>query len=163
MNPIRNFYLAVAIAATFVISPVFAQDKGTVAPPPAKALSPKQQIVGFYALCKEGRAAEGLQEMLSSNPVVQPANVAQVANAFGQLVSQMGAFVDYELTRETQISKRTLVIRCVSHFERQPFVNEFTFYDPGSGDWRLVHLRYDANLASMFLEDLNAAKQAPAR
>ena len=50
-------------------------------------------------------------------------------------------------------SDRTVVIRCSAHFERQPFVNEFTFYDAGAG-WRLVHLRYDANLATMFTEDL---------
>lgn len=136
-----------------------AQETPPVSAAPAKALSPKQQITGFYALCKDNRAAEGLEEMLSSNPVVQGNDVTRVAQAFGQLVSQMGPFVDFEFNKETQISKRTVVIRCIAHFERQPFTNEYTFYDPGNGDWRLVHLRYDANLASMFLEDLAAPKK----
>ncbi len=137
----------------FATLPVFAQE---TAAPAKKAQTPKQQVTSFYAMCKQERAAEGLQEMLSSNPVVQGTEVTKVAQGFGQLVSQMGKFVDFEIAKEIQISKRTLIVRCISHFERQPFTNEFTFYDPGNGDWRLVHLRYDANLASMFLDDLKA-------
>ncbi|MCB1229663.1 MAG: hypothetical protein KDN19_05325 [Verrucomicrobiae bacterium] len=121
---------------------------------PAPKLSPKQQITGFYAMCKQGRGGEGLREMLSSNPVVKAEDVQKVADAFAQMISQMGAFIDFKIVKETEISERTLVLRSVAHFERQPFVNEFTFYDPGSGDWRLVHLRYDANLATMFQDEI---------
>ena len=141
------YSLTLSILATAV---AFGQD----AAPPKKAETPKQQVNGFYAKCADNRAAEGLSDMLASNPVVQGNDVTRVAQAFGQLVSQMGKYVDYELVKETKVSERTVVIRCVSHFERQPFTNEFTFYDPGKGDWRLVHLKYDANLASMFLDDL---------
>lgn len=123
------------------------------------SLSPKQQVTGFYAMCKQGKGGEGLREMLSTNPVVQAGDVQRVADAFAQMISQMGGFVDFKIAKETELSERTLVLRCVAHFERQPFVNEFTFYDPGSGDWRLVHLRYDANLATMFQEDLRDAGQ----
>lgn len=121
---------------------------------PAPKLSPKQQITGFYAMCKQERGGEGLREMLSSNPVVQEGDVLRVADAFANLISQMGGFVDFKILRETEISPRIQIIRCISNFERQPFVNEFTFYDPGEGEWRLVHLRYDANLATMFQEEL---------
>ena len=121
---------------------------------PAPKLSPKQQITGFYAMCKQNRGGEGLREMLSSNPVVQEGDVLRVADAFANLISQMGGFVDFQILREIEIAPRVQIVRCISNFERQPFVNEFTFYDPGDGEWRLVHLRYDANLATMFQEEV---------
>ena len=120
---------------------------------PAPKLSPKQQITGFYAMCKQNRGGEGLREMLSSNPVVQEGDVLRVADAFANLISQMGGFIDFQILREIEVSPRVQIVRCISNFERQPFVNEFTFYDPGDGEWRLVHLRYDANLATMFQEE----------
>ncbi|NNE92852.1 MAG: hypothetical protein HKN23_14505 [Verrucomicrobiales bacterium] len=156
-------FLLAAVAVVFPLTQSPAQDKGkggAKAPAPAKALSPKQQIVGFYAKCKDGRSAEALKEILMGNPDVQELNANQVATAFGQLVSQMGGFIDFDIARETEVSKRTIVIRCVAHFEKQPFVNEFTFYDPGSDDWRVIHVRYDKNMATMFSEDLRAAVSA---
>lgn len=115
---------------------------------------PEAQVSAFYAKCKEGKAAEGLEAILSTNPVVKAEDVKRVAEAFSAMVATMGAFVDFEIVRGSPVGKRTTVLRCVAHFERQPFVNEFTFYDPGTGGWRLVHLRYDANLATMFQEDV---------
>lgn len=126
---------------------------------PAPKLSPKQQVTGFYAMCKQDRGGEGLKEMLLSNPVVQESDVTQVATAFSQRITEMGGFVDFKIVREQSITERVIVVRCVAHFERQPFTNEFTFYDPGAGEWRLVHLRYDANLATMFQEDLGTTKE----
>lgn len=166
----KEFTKIVAVLACLALNqaagPVNAQEaaaptpqaEAEAAPRPASKLSPKQQITGFYAMCKQGRGGEGLTEMLSTNPVVKPDDVQKVAGAFSQLIEQMGAFVDFKVVKETEISERTQVVRCVAHFDRQPFVNEFTFYDPGSGDWRLVHLRYDANLATMFQEDVRPAQ-----
>jgi len=116
-------------------------------------LSPKQQITGFYATCKNGEGGKGLRELLSTNPVVKAGDVDRVAQSFEGLLNQMGKFLDFNISREKLISDRTVIIRCVAHFERQPFVNEFTFYDSGD-QWRLVHLRYDANLATMFSDEL---------
>ena len=120
----------------------------------AVAGDPESQISAFYAKCREDKAAEGLEAILSTNPVVKAEDVKRVAEAFSGMVATMGKFVDYEIIRGSNVGKRTQVLRCVAHFERQPFVNEFTFYDPGEGGWRLVHLRYDANLATMFQEDV---------
>lgn len=157
----KSKLLTVSMTALLLLAalPVAAQDQPAAGEPATSApkLSPKQQITGFYAMCKQGRGGEGLREMLSSNPVVKPEDVQQVADAFAQMISQMGGFIDFKIVREIEVSNRSLVVRSVAHFERQPFVNEFTFYDPGSGDWRLVHLRYDANLATMFQEDVRAA------
>jgi hypothetical protein len=121
---------------------------------PAPKRTPQQQVMAFYAMCKQDLAGQGLNEILSGNPVVKPEDVKRVADGFSQLTSQMGKFIDFKTVRETAVTERTQVLRCVAHFDRQPFVNEFTFYDPGNGDWRLVHLRYDGNLATMFQEDL---------
>jgi len=114
-------------------------------------------VTAFYAKCKQGAAGEGLREILETNPVVKEDDVKRVADAFSEMVQTMGQFVDFAIVKETVVSERTQVLRCLAHFERQPFVNEFTFYDPGNGEWRLVHLRYDANLATMFQEDLRGA------
>ena len=141
-----RFLLITGIAVTGFIAGASAQQA-------AAKLSPKQQITGFYAACKNGEGGKGLREMLSANPVVKPDDVNRVAAAFEQLLSQMGGFLDFNILREKQISDRTVIVRCAAHFERQPFMNEFTFYDAGKG-WLLVHLRYDANLATMFGEDM---------
>ena len=139
---------------------LFAQDqKPADEARPAPKLSPKQQVTGFYAMCKQNRAGEGLKEMLLSNPVVQESDVQQVTDAFSQRIAGMGGFVDFKIVKELSITERVLIVRCIAHFERQPFTNEFTFYDPGAGEWRLVHLRYDANLATMFQEDLGTPKE----
>lgn len=166
----------VLLSALFSFNVALAQEKGKTAASPAEAVPaapvpataiaplrqapktpPLQQITSFYAACKTGEAGKGLQDLLLGNPVTQEADALRVANAFSQLIGQMGGFVDFEIIKESTISKRTQVVRCVAHLERQPFVNEFTFYDPGNGDWRLVHLRYDANLATMFQEDVRAS------
>jgi len=110
-----------------------------------------QQVVSFYATVNEGYGAEGMREMLSTNPVVQPADTERVANAFAGLMAQMGRYLDFEILLEREISSRVRVMKTVANFEKQPFVNEFTFYDPGNGEWRLVHLRYDSNVATMFV------------
>jgi hypothetical protein len=138
------------VAEAVPVAPVAAQRQAPKTPP-------LQQITSFYAACKTGEAGKGLQELLLGNPVTQEADAQRVANAFSQLIGQMGGFVDFEVIKETAISKRSQVVRCVAHLERQPFVNEFTFYDPGNGDWRLVHLRYDANLATMFQDEVRSA------
>lgn len=138
--------LALVAASLLTFSTAQAQQAGA-------NLSPKQQITGFYATCKNGEGGKGLRELLSTNPAVKPADVDQVARGFEGLLSQMGKFLDFNISREKVISDRTVVIRCIAHFERQPFVNEFTFYDSGD-KWRLVHLRYDANLATMFADEL---------
>ena len=113
------------IFAVLALSTMTALAQETPAAPaaPAKALSPKQQITGFYALCKDNRAAEGLQEMLASNPVVQGNDVTRVAQAFGQLVSQMGPFVDFEFDKETrqmtlmEIAENTTLEEVKAHTE----------------------------------------------
>ena len=143
---VRLFLAAIACALPFS---AFAQQP---APAPSN-LSPKQQITGFYSTCKNGEGGKGLLELLSANPTVNNQDAQQVAQAFDQLLTQLGKFLDFNFMKETQISDRTVIIRCAAHFEQQPFVNEFTFYDGGNG-WRLVHLRYDKNLATMFEEDL---------
>ena len=137
-----------------------AQPAAAAAPAPAPKLTPKQQITSFYSTCKQGRGGEGLMEMLSGNPVVKKEDVQRVADAFQQMIAEMGAFVDFGISKETKVSDRVQVVRCVAHFERQPFINEFTFYDPGAGQWRLVHLRYDANLATMFGDEMRGAAEA---
>jgi hypothetical protein len=121
---------------------------------PGVMLTPKQQITGFYAMCKQNRGGEGLQEILSTNPVVQSSDIQRVAQSFEEMIVKMGGFLDFEILKETRLSERVVVVRCVAHFEKQPFINEFTFFDAGAGDWRLVYLKYDANLATMFIEDL---------
>lgn len=143
--------LALATASLFATPRAEAQQ-------PAANLSPKQQITGFYATCKNGEGGKGLREMLSTNPVVKPGDVDRVAQAFEGMLTQMGKFLDFNINREKLISDRTVIIRCVAHFERQPFVNEFTFYDAGDS-WRLVHLRYDANLATMFADELRESEK----
>lgn len=149
-NPIRPLLLILMTAIS--AGTVVAQQNQTPSAPP-QSLSPKQQITGFYATCKNGTGGNGLREMLSANPIVKAEDVNRVAAAFEQLLGQMGGFLDFDFLHENQISERVVVIRCAAHFERQPFVNEFTFYDPGKGNWRLIHLRYDANPASMFSEN----------
>lgn len=124
-----------------------------------KGLTPKQLVGSFYALCKEGRAAEALKKALSASSTLKPEDGNKVAAAFAEMIQGMGSFLDYEITRETQITKRTVVIRCMAHFQKQPFMSEFTFYNPGENDWRMIHLRYDANVATMFASDL--AGKAP--
>jgi len=147
-----------------VTPPTVANPDITVVParPTGAKIDPEQQVAGFYRKCAQGAAGDGLRDLLKTNPVVKEDDVKRVSDAFSEMVKTMGAFVDFELIRGRNFGKRTQVLRCVAHFERQPFVNEFTFYDPGDGDWRLVHLRYDANLATMFLEDLqrDAAPQS---
>jgi len=170
--------ITILLATLTSLHVALAQEKGKTAASPAEAVPaapapvpatataplrqapktpPLQQITSFYAACKTGEAGKGLQDLLLGNPVTQEADALRVANAFSQLIGQMGGFVHFEIIKESTISKRTQVVRCVAHLERQPFVNEFTFYDPGNGDWRLVHLRYDANLATMFQEDVRAS------
>ncbi len=141
------FLSAVALAAFALISPTssFAQDGGG---------DPKTQVADFYTLCKQGKASEALEKALANSEMVKPEDSKRVAEAFAQMVSTMGSFIDYEITREANVTKRSVVLRCVAHYANQPFVNEFTFYDPGSNGWRLVHLRYDANPATMFQRDL---------
>ena len=159
----KSTVLPTLFALLLLGAPLQAQDQNPPAAPaaparPAPKLTPKQQITSFYAMCKQDRGGEGLQEMLSSNPVVQENDVQRVATAFAELIKQMGGFIDFKIIKEAKLSDRAQVVRCIAHFERQPFVNEFTFYDPGSGEWRLVHLRYDANLATMFQEDVRVAE-----
>jgi len=154
MNTSKNPVLLIAAiglaTASFLSFPVSAQETG----------DPKAQIDAFYTLCKQGKSAEALEKALSNSETVKPEDSKRVAEAFAQMVAGMGSFIDYEITRETKITKRTVVLRCVAHFGNQPFVNEFTYYDPGSNGWRLIHLRYDANPATMFQRDLaeDAAK-----
>jgi len=119
-----------------------------------KNLSPKQQIDEFYALCKQDRSADALKKALSVSEMVKPEDSEKVAAAFANMVKGMGEFLDFEIIREFSITKRTVVIRCVAHYTRQPFVNEFTYYNPEAGGWRMVHLRYDANPATMFTAEL---------
>lgn len=121
---------------------------------PHESLTPKQQITGFYAMCKQNRGGEGLQEMLSTNPVVQSTDIQRVAQVFEEMIVKMGEFRDFKILKETPLSDRIVVVRCVAHFEKQPFINEFTFYNSSAQDWRLVYLKYDANLATMFVQDL---------
>lgn len=149
----RSLFLTLLV--TGITSAAVAQQNPEAAP----NLSPKQQINGFYATCKSGAAGTGLREMLSANPHVKPEDIDGLAAAFEQLLDQMGGFIDFEVIREKEITDRIVVISCAAHFERQPFMNEFTFYDPGKGSWRLVHLRYDKNLATMF-SDENREEQA---
>lgn len=160
----KHLPISVLLALATGLIPSFGQEAAqpAAAPSPADivrgaigtAADPESQVSAFYAKCKEGKAAEGLEAILSTNPVVKAEDVKRVAEAFSGMVATMGAFVDFEIVRGSSVGKRTQVLRCVAHFERQPFVNEFTFYDPGTGGWRLVHLRYDANLATMFQEDV---------
>ncbi|MCB1077439.1 MAG: hypothetical protein KDM64_06380 [Verrucomicrobiae bacterium] len=166
MKPILAFSLSLALLGGGLAS---AQNEA--APPanpdvvtlPARTtaskLTPKQQVTGFYALCKQGKAGDALGEILNTNPNVKSEDVAKVSQAFSQMTETMGAFLDYKIIRETALSDRVQVIRCVAHFEKQPFVNEFTFYDAGNGEWRYLHLKYDANPATMFQEDIRAAAQ----
>lgn len=121
-------------------------------PRPLVKATPMQQVVGFYATVNGGYGAEGLRELLATNPVIQPADTERVANAFAGLMAKMGRYIDFEILEESEISSRVRIMKTVANFETQPFVNEFTFYDPGDGHWRLVHLRYDPNVATMFSE-----------
>lgn len=146
--------LSLAIASLAIISPTatHAQD--------AKGLSPQEQVKEFYALCKEGRSADALKKALSVSGSVKPQDSDKVALAFSNMVRGMGDFLDYEITQEFNLTKRTVVIRCTVHYKEQPFVNEFTYYNPGNNDWRMIHLRYDANIATMFAREI-AAKTKP--
>ena len=121
-----------------------------------KKISPEEQIANFYALCKEGRAADAMVKALSTSEKIKPEDSKKVADAFAKLVSGMGKLVDYEIIRMTNITKRVVVIRCAGHYSEQPFVNEFTFYNPGNNDWRVMHMRYDGNPATMFGIDIAA-------
>lgn len=126
----------------------------------AQGPSPQQQIEDFYTLCKQGKSGEALEAALSSSATVKEEDAKRVADSFEKIVSTMGEFVDYEIIREINPTKRVTVLRCAVHFENQPFLNEFTFYNPGDG-WRVIHLRYDANPATMFQRELaetNAGK-----
>ncbi len=125
------------------------------APPPQVApaggsLMPKQQITGFYGLCKSGKSGEGIRELLSSNPALKPEDLDAVSKQFETMISAMGTFLDFEITKETSPTIRVAILSCIAHFQTQPFLQEFTFYDAGGGDWRLLHVRYDANIATMF-------------
>ncbi len=142
----KSFTLSIVTFALVVTSLTQAQEE--------KKLSPEQQVDRFYALCKEGRAADALEQVLAASGTVKPEDSKKVAEAFANRVLGMGEFLDFEITRLTNITKRVIVIRCVGHFKQQPFVNEFTFYNSGSNDWHIVHLRYDANPATMFGPDL---------
>ena len=140
--------LSFGIVSLAIISPTQTQAQA------AKGLSPQEQVKEFYAICKEGRAADALKKALSVSGSVKPEDSAKVAEAFSNMVKGMGNFLDYEITQEFNLTQRTVIIRCTAHYKQQPFVNEFTYYNPGNNDWRMVHLRYDANLATMFAREI---------
>ena len=140
--------LGIFLASFALISTVPATAQDT------KESSPKQQLRDFYALCKQGKPADGLIAALSKSKSIKPADAQRVADAFAQMVKGMGTLVGFEIIKETPVSKRLVVLRCVAHFAEQPFVNEFTFYNPGGNEWRMIHLRYDANIATMFAPEL---------
>ena len=115
---------------------------------------PKAQVISFFAALNENNAVDGMVEMLLANPTTQRTDAQAVANTFVSRMAQMGQFIDFEILAEKSISDRVRVVKTVANFENQPFVIEFTFYDPASGHWRLAHLRYDWNFATMFLEPI---------
>ncbi len=152
-----RFILPAAIVAVLMATATAqAQQEAPAAAPaaptaPGPKLSPEQQVTAFYAACKANAVGSGLEEMLKANPFVKEEDLSQIKAGFERLVIPMGAFIDFEILKKDEISKRTVNVRCVAHFQKQPFVNEFMFYDPGNGEWRLVHLRYDSNVATMFV------------
>lgn len=148
-------FLFPLVAAIVALASVAQAQTPAPAPPPQVArvsgsLMPKQQITGFYGLCKSGKSGEGIRELLSSNPALKPEDLDAVSKQFETMISAMGTFLDFEIIKETTPTDRVAILSCVAHFQTQPFLQEFTFYDTGGGDWRLLHVRYDANIATMF-------------
>ncbi len=146
ISGIPAFALVATFAATFFAPALQAQG--------VKNLTPEQQVEQFYALCKEGRAADALVQVLATSGTAKPEDSKKVADAFASRVNGMGMLLDFQIARNTVITKRVMVMRCVGHFKQQPFVTEFTFYNSGDNEWHVIHLRYDANPATMFAPDL---------
>jgi|GEM_PF-4298556 len=136
-----------------ILTPILVLTGFLASPALAQGPNPQKQVEDFYKLCEQGKANEALEAALSTSETVKEADAKRVAAAFGQMVGTMGDFLDYEIVNEVAVTKRVTVLRCVAHFDKQPFVNEFTFFNPGDG-WRIVHLRYDANPATMFQPDI---------
>ena len=92
----RLFLAAIACALPF----------SALSQQPASApsnLTPKQQITGFYATCKNGEGGKGLLELLSANPTVNEQDAQQVAQAFSEMLTQLGKFLDFNFMKETLI------------------------------------------------------------
>ncbi|MEM7009982.1 MAG: hypothetical protein AAF585_00740 [Verrucomicrobiota bacterium] len=122
-------------------------------PPERKKIAPDKQIDNLYNSFKEGKGYQGLRDLLSSNPNLTEAGMNQIARAIQVPLNTVGNFVDYQVVKEDKPSERVQVVKVIAHHENQPFMNEFTFYDNGDGFWRLINLRYDANLVTMFEDE----------
>lgn len=138
-----------------------AVDATIPAPAPAEKpkLSPREQIDAFYKSFADeraqpgtGKARQGLLNLLTSNPNLTPQGIEQIAVAIQRPLGTVGDYIDHEIQSEKDVTKRTQIVKVIAHFSNQPFMNEFTFYKTEDGYWRLVNLRYDANLATMFFE-----------
>lgn len=143
------FVYLIAFLLAGAVTPTLAQQTATNS---YQAMSDK-----FFDLLQQGKAADGVQYLMESNPAaskIQDA-IEQLKGQFSSAVPLVGNYVSRQLLVESKVGDLYVYQHYLVAYERQPISVRISYYKPGN-TWLCYSLQFDAKLPDEIREGTDA-------